>query len=119
MTMNYAEYLAEINALYEDYPANRAENLAANAQAVEACLGIAGEAGEVLDLLKKHWMYNKPLDSGKLLEELGDCLHYLMRLAHLYNFSLPTIMEYNAMKLRARFKDGYTHEAAISQGERT
>jgi NTP pyrophosphatase (non-canonical NTP hydrolase) len=116
--MNYAEYLDEINARYKDYPANRPANLAANAEAVEACLGIAGEAGEILDLLKKHWMYDKPLDQRKLLEEFGDLFHYFLRLADMYHFTLPVIMEHNAKKLRERFKDGYSHEAAIKQPER-
>ena len=113
------QYLDEINSRYENYPPNRPANLAANAELVEAMIGLAGESGEVLDILKKHLMYDKPLDQMKLLEELGDTFHYFLRIAHLCHFSLPTIMEQNAEKLRKRFKDGYSHEAAIKQAEKS
>jgi dimeric dUTPase (all-alpha-NTP-PPase superfamily) len=121
--MKYTEYLDEINARYKDYPANRPANLAANAQAVEVLMGLCGEVGEIADLLKKHWMYDKPLDQRKLLEEFGDVFHYFLRLADMYHFSLPVIMESNATKLREQidlFKElGMTmNEALIKQGER-
>lgn len=115
--MNLHEYLTEINSRYIPYPAHRAENLAANAPAIEACLGIAGEAGEVIDLIKKSVMYNKPLDHSKLILELGDMFHYFIRLADYYGVSLYSIMEKNAEKLRARFPDGYTNAAAIAQAD--
>ncbi len=115
--MNYPEYLNEINNLYKPYPEHRPENLAANAQAIECCLGLTGEVGEVVDLIKKSLMYNKPLDHNKLVLELGDVFHYFIRLADQYHISLPTIMDMNAQKLRARFPTGYTNEAAIAQRE--
>lgn len=46
------------------------------------CLGIIGELGEVVDLYKKHWAYDKPLDRDALVEEFGDILWYC---AGLYN----------------------------------
>lgn len=115
--MNLHEYLTEINELYIPYPTHRAENLAANAPAVECCLGIAGEAGEILDLIKKSLMYNKPLDQQRLVLEFGDLFHYFIRLADYYGVSLYTIMEKNAEKLRARFPAGYSNAAAIAQAE--
>jgi NTP pyrophosphatase (non-canonical NTP hydrolase) len=117
--MNYAEYLREINELYVPYPQHRAENLAANAEAVECCLGLTGEVGEVVDMIKKSLMYNKPLDHKKLILELGDVFHYFIRLADQYYVSLPTLMEMNAEKLRARFPAGYSNAAAIAQADST
>lgn len=113
--MNYPTYLDEINNLYKPYPEHRAPNLAANAETVECCLGLSGEVGEVVDLIKKSLMYNKPLDQAKLLLELGDVFHYFIRLADLNYISLPMIMQANIDKLRARFPDGYTNAAAIAQ----
>ena len=39
--------------------------------------GISGEAGELLDCIKKHVIYNKPLDRENAIEELGDIEAYL------------------------------------------
>ena len=40
-------------------------------------LGISGEAGEILDAIKKHVIYNKGLDLEHVIEELGDLEFYL------------------------------------------
>jgi len=50
-------------------------------------LGLAGEAGEVVDLLKKSWGHGHPLDVEKLKKELGDALWYVVALA--LQFGLP------------------------------
>ena len=115
--MNYPEYLDEINERYKQYPADRAANVAANIEIIECCLGLSGEVGEVVDLIKKSLMYSQPLDQRKLLLELGDVFHYFLRLAHLNHISLPTLMDANAQKLRARFPDGYTNAAAIAKAD--
>ena len=39
--------------------------------------GVAGEAGELLDAIKKHVVYNKPLDRANVIEELGDLEFYM------------------------------------------
>jgi hypothetical protein len=44
---------------------------------LHASMGIAGEGGEVLDLVKKHVFYNKPLDRAKVTEEVGDIMWYV------------------------------------------
>ena len=43
-----------------------------------AIMGLLGEAGEIVDLVKKYtYKYEKPVDRDKLLEELGDYWYYL------------------------------------------
>lgn len=39
-------------------------------------IGMAGELGELLDALKKHWVYGKPLDAANVIEEIGDFYWY-------------------------------------------
>lgn len=46
------------------------------------CFGLSGEAGEVVELVKKHLYHGKPLDPGKFHLELGDVLWYLNYGAH-------------------------------------
>lgn len=66
-----------------------------------AALGLAGEVGEVMEHLKKHWRDGKiPGEALKL--ELGDVLHYLTVIAGAYGWTLDDIAEANVKKLEAR-----------------
>jgi hypothetical protein len=53
-------------------------------------LGLAGEAGEVVDLIKKVEGHGHPLDRNKLQGELGDLLWYTARLAELYGIKVTS-----------------------------
>ena len=64
-------------------------------------LGLAGEAGEACDLIKKEERDGKEIGS-ELLLELGDVLHYVAAIAQYYEFSLDEIMRANMDKLVAR-----------------
>lgn len=75
-----------------------------------AAMGLAGEAGEVVDLLKKHLYHGHSLDRDKLTKELGDCLWYLAVLAHLNGVDLADVAAANVVKLRARYPDGFSEE---------
>lgn len=54
-------------------------------------LGLAGEAGEVVDLLKKSWGHGHPLDAEKLKKELGDTLWYVVALALQFGLTIDQI----------------------------
>lgn len=73
-------------------------------------LGLAGESGEVADLLKKHLGHGHPLDREKLVKELGDVLWYVAALADVYGIELGAVAETNLAKLRARYPDGFSSE---------
>ena len=47
-------------------------------------LGIVGEVGEIIDALKKHHIYGKPLDRANLVEELGDVCWYVANLVAMF-----------------------------------
>ena len=49
--------------------------------------GISGEAGEVLDIVKKAFAYGKPIDRAHLIEELGDAIFYVNGMLTLLNTS--------------------------------
>lgn len=83
-----------------------------DARLANFALGLTGEAGEVADALKKHLFHGKPLDSEALLLELGDCAWYLATLAHELGFTLDEVFARNVQKLRARFPDGFSTQAA-------
>lgn len=78
-------------------------------------LGIAGEAGEVADLVKKHIGHGHPLDAVKLQNELGDVLWYIAGLAQVLGLSLSDVAQANIDKLLRRYPDGFSTEASIAR----
>lgn len=67
-------------------------------------LGLAGEVGELLNKFKKIYRGDVSLQASRaqLLDEAGDVLWYLIRLADELDSSLPDLMERNAQKLLQR-----------------
>lgn len=80
---------------------------------MNACLGIAGETGEVLELIKKDSFHGKPLDKDNLKKEIGDVLYYVARLADEYGLQLEDIMDANIRKLQERYPDGFKQGGGI------
>jgi len=78
-------------------------------------LGIAGEAGEVADLIKKEVGHGHPIDIQKMTSELGDVLWYLACLADTYGLSLSDVASYNINKLKARYPAGFSTEASVNR----
>jgi NTP pyrophosphatase (non-canonical NTP hydrolase) len=85
---------------------------------VHAAMGISGEAGELVDAVKKHWVYGKPLDTENVLEECGDVLFYLVAMLNECEFSLMDAMEHNEAKLAKRYPDGWSEQAAIERKDK-
>jgi NTP pyrophosphatase (non-canonical NTP hydrolase) len=65
-------------------------------------LGLAGEAGETVELIKKELRGDGPLNREKLLLELGDVLHYLCRIASQYDIAIEDVMAANVTKIESR-----------------
>ena len=66
-------------------------------------MGLAGEAGETVDMLKKHIGHGHALDLCKLKKELGDVLWYVAALAAEFGITLDDVAEAN--RLRKLFDD--------------
>lgn len=69
-------------------------------------VGLAGEVGEVMELLKKHVRDNTPIDKQHLACELGDCLVYLIRIANKFDLTLEDVVNAVADKLEKRLAKG-------------
>lgn len=85
---------------------------------LHAVLGVAGEAGELADAIKKHWAYEKPLDINHVREEAGDLLFYLMLLLDECGVSLASVFEQNTAKLARRYPSGYSNAAAQARADK-
>ena len=85
---------------------------------VHAAMGISGEAGEVVDAVKKHWIYGAPLDKENLLEECGDVLFYVSACLSLCGFSINDAMNHNIEKLNKRYPAGYSDNDARKRADK-
>lgn len=70
-------------------------------------MGLSGETGEVVDIVKKHIFHGKPLNTEHLIEELGDVMWYLANIASIYSIDLDTVLQRNEEKLRKRYAEQY------------
>ena len=77
---------------------------------INGVMGLCGEAGEAIDLVKKHLAQGHELDREKLAKELGDVAWYLAETAHAIGYDLDTVLQMNLDKLKARYPDGFTAE---------
>ncbi len=76
-------------------------------------MGLAGESGEVLEMLKKHIYHGHTLSSTEMKKELGDVLWYLTAIAEELEIDMPEVASRNVRKLQARYPDGF--DAELSQ----
>lgn len=84
---------------------------------LNASMGLCGESGEVIDLVKKHLFQGHDLDEKVLIKELGDVAWYLAEAATALNVNLSEILEKNIKKLENRFPDGFNSNRSINRGE--
>lgn len=80
-------------------------------------MGLNGEAGECIDILKKHRFQGHELDYEHIAKELGDVAWYLALTAHAIGYDLETIMQMNVDKLRARYPDGFDQDHSVHRKE--
>lgn len=80
-------------------------------------MGLAGEAGECADIIKKHLFHGHELDKEHLAKELGDVAWYIAVGAELIGYDLEAVLQMNVDKLRARYPTGFSTEASLHRAE--
>lgn len=89
------------------------------AKLLHAVIGISGEAGELIDALKKHLFYGKPLDVTNVKEELGDILFYIAMACNAIECTLEEIAHMNYQKLNKRYYQGvFSESQAIERADK-
>lgn len=92
-------------------------NLTHEEQLLNGCMGMCGEAGEAIDLLKKFMFQGHDIDRVHLAKELGDVMWYVALAAHAMDYSLDEIMELNIDKLRKRYPITFDADLSIHRKE--
>ena len=76
-------------------------------------MGLCGEAGEAIELMKKHQHQGHALDREALLRELGDVAWYLAETAWALDATLEEVCQGNIDKLRKRYPEGFSQEKSL------
>ena len=82
-----------------------------------AAYGLNGEAGEVIDLLKKHEFQGHPLNYDEVVKELGDIAWYLALACTAIGMPMSTMLERNIEKLEERYPNGFDADKSINRKE--
>ena len=93
----------------------QADRLSPDELLTNGVMGLCGESGEVIDLVKKTMFQGHDLDKEKIKLELGDCAWYLAVLAHALGFKLSDVLEANVKKLRERYPYGFDKARSINR----
>ena len=99
------------------------KELTAEENLLNACLGLAGEVGEMIDPIKKWRYHSHKLDPDKMLKEAGDILWYISQASFAFqqifgskmDFSLEAIAKANIEKLEARYQGQFSSEKSINR----
>jgi len=78
-------------------------------------LGIAGEAGDVASCIKKTFAHDNDQRAG-IKENIGDSLWYAAMICNFFNWDMQEILNENLKKLKARYPQGFTTDAAKRDG---
>lgn len=80
-------------------------------------MGLCGESGEAIDLVKKHLMQGHDFDREKFAKELGDIAWYLAEAATAIGMDLEDILQMNIDKLKKRYPEGFDSKRSVCRKE--
>ena len=80
---------------------------------INSVMGLCGEAGEAIDIVKKWMAQGHALDKEHLKKELGDIAWYLAEVATALEIPLEDILQANIDKLKKRYPEGFTAERSL------
>ena len=103
---------------YEGFVYSRFKTDTKQGQLIHAALGVAGEAGELVDAIKKHAIYGKPLDLENVREEIGDTMFYLVAALNTLGITMESVLQQNMDKLTKRYPVNYSNEDAIARADK-
>ena len=82
---------------------------------INSVMGLCGESGEAIDIVKKWLAQGHLLDKAHLASELGDVAWYLAEAATALGLDLEDILQANLEKLERRYPGGFSTEKSVSR----
>jgi len=80
---------------------------------INSVMGLCGESGEAIDIVKKWMAHGHELDKEHLAKELGDIAWYLAEAATALDIPLEDILQANIDKLKKRYPEGFETERSL------
>ena len=80
---------------------------------INGVMGLCGESGEAIDIVKKWLAQGHELDREKLAKELGDIAWYLAETAWALDVPLEEILQANIDKLKKRYPQGFDSNRSV------
>ena len=80
---------------------------------LNAVMGLCGESGEAIDIVKKWLAQGHGLDREHLARELGDVAWYLAEAAAALDLPLESVLQGNLDKLESRYPDGFSETGSV------
>ena len=94
---------------FNEYQKAANRTLYGNEQVLTNCaLGLAGESGQLIDLIQDYTFKGKDLDKEKMIDELGDVLWYLSQIAQWADVDFDDVAKANIETLNNRYPNGFT-----------
>lgn len=84
---------------------------------INGVMGLCGESGEAIDIVKKHLAQGHELDREHLIKELGDIAWYLAETATALDVTLEEVLSGNIEKLKKRYPEGFDKERSMQREE--
>lgn len=115
---NYVNEALRTDCIYDEAMKERLIN---SIELLHGAMGMVTEAGELIDMLKKHIFYAKPLDLVNAIEEVGDNFWYNAKTIDAINKlngfvqTINDVMTQNNAKLRLRYPAKFTEDCAINR----
>ncbi|MGM9975320.1 MAG: nucleoside triphosphate pyrophosphohydrolase family protein [Bulleidia sp.] len=85
---------------------------------INSVMGLCGESGEAIDIVKKWLAQGHQLDKEHLAKELGDIAWYLAEAATALDLNLEDILEANIEKLKKRYPEGFDIHRSLERNEK-
>lgn len=80
---------------------------------INSVMGLCGEAGEAIEIVKKWMAQGHELDRQHLSKELGDIAWYLAEAATALDMPLENVFQANLEKLKKRYPNGFDAEKSL------
>ena len=84
---------------------------------INSVMGLCGESGEAIDIVKKWLAQGHELDKTRLAKELGDIAWYLAEAAYAIGAPLDEVLSRNIEKLKSRYPDGFSIEKSVNRAK--
>ena len=84
---------------------------------INGVMGLCGESGEVIDIVKKHLAQGHELNKEKIIKELGDVAWYMAEIATVLDVELEDVLVQNIEKLKKRYPEGFSTEKSVNRAE--